>query len=222
MAGSRAPRRDAVANRERVVEAALTVIGECGLGAPLSAIAAEAGVGAATFYRSFADRDELLVELERRAYAALIAVIDDLESAGIGGLAAVEGFLERSLELERQLILPLHGAPPLVDPGSAADRRRIDGGIERFLAQAREAGTVRSDANATDVILCSALVTQPRLHALDRRRSGRRHIALFVAGIAGAGSLPGPPVVQSDLESTWSRAAASRSAAPPSAPERIR
>jgi AcrR family transcriptional regulator len=202
-ASRRAPRRDAAANRERLLQAALAVFARDGLQVPVAAVAEEAGLGIATLYRSFPDRHALMQELEHRAYQRLIEIIDGIETRGVRGVAAVQCFLVESLALADQLILPLHGAPPLVDDEAVAMRQRIDGHLEHFLAQARAVGAVRSDVNATDVIICSALITQPLRHGPHWELSATRHIALFVAGLAGTDPLPGPPVGQSDIENTF-------------------
>lgn len=206
----RAPRRDAERNRESLVAGALRAIARDGLAVPVATIAAEAGVGNATFYRCFPDRHALMVELEHRAYDKLIAVLAAIVAGGLEGLPAIHRFLVDSLDIGEDLILPLHGAPPLVEPEAVAKRQRIDGQIEVFLTQARGAGAVREDVNATDVIICSALVTQPLRQGPDWVRSARRHVALFVAGIATEGALPAAAVLQDDLELAWQTSARSR------------
>jgi AcrR family transcriptional regulator len=59
-AGGRPLRRDAVRNRERIVEAALEVFAEQGLQAPIDEVARRAGVGIGTLYRRFPTRPELI------------------------------------------------------------------------------------------------------------------------------------------------------------------
>lgn len=205
------PRRsDAEANRERVVEAAVRIIADEGLRVPVATIAAAAGVGIATFYRSFADRDALIRELESRAYALLNQILDELVSKGYTGVPAIEQFLLRTVQIADRLILPLHGAPPLVDDASVAARQRIDAQLERFLEQGRNAHAVASDVNATDVIMCSALITMPLRHGPATLRSTHRHVALFVAGLASGRPLPGPPVRQADIERAFQAQVAQR------------
>ena len=60
----RAPRRDAIENRERLVAAALRAIARDGFSVPVLTIAQEAGLGVATFYRCFPDRPALIEERE--------------------------------------------------------------------------------------------------------------------------------------------------------------
>ncbi|MDQ0585607.1 TetR/AcrR family transcriptional regulator [Streptomyces rishiriensis] len=57
-------RSDALRNRERILEVALTELTLCP-DAPLSAIAKKAGVGQGTFYRNFPNREALVLEIYR-------------------------------------------------------------------------------------------------------------------------------------------------------------
>ena len=189
---------------------ALRAFGREGMNVPVSVIAQEAGVGVATFYRSFRDRDALMAELETRAYAKLNAILDDIDAVGSTGVAAVEKFLLDSLALGDELVLPLHGAPPLVDPVSTAARQRIDLSLERYIAQARDRGQILSDLNATDVIMYSAVVSRPLRHGPDWDRSASRLIALFVAGMSSGAVLPGSPVDQAEVEQAFRFAAHSK------------
>src|SRR4051794_23585109 len=61
-------RADALRNRERIVAAARDVFVEYGPDAPLDEIARRAGIGNATLYRHFADRQAL-------AHAVLLSVV---------------------------------------------------------------------------------------------------------------------------------------------------
>src|SRR5450755_3121329 len=62
-ARTRAPRRDAELNRTRLVQAAARVFGEHGTDASVELVAARAGLGLATLYRRFANKDALVAEL---------------------------------------------------------------------------------------------------------------------------------------------------------------
>jgi hypothetical protein len=51
--------------------------------------------------------------LELRAYGMLIALLDRIAESGQTGADAVETYLNESVNLGNQLVLPLRGAPPL-------------------------------------------------------------------------------------------------------------
>jgi AcrR family transcriptional regulator len=203
-ARARRPRRDAEANRERVLAAAATVMMRDGRHVPLAAIAAEAGVGVGTLYRKYADREALLQALEYRAYGLLIQILDRLPS---GGLEAVRGFLAGTLEIADQLVLPLHGAPPLMTAEAVAARRAINSRLDEIIERGRADGSITAAVNATDVIVFSALITQPLAHGPDWPTLAARQLAIFVSGLAGAAALPGPPVTRQDIETVFAAGA---------------
>ncbi|HMG63849.1 MAG TPA: TetR/AcrR family transcriptional regulator, partial [Streptosporangiaceae bacterium] len=160
----RRPRRDAEQNRERILAAAAAAMLRDGRHVPIATIAAAAGVGVGTLYRSYADREALLHALEHRAYDLLGQILDAVGALDLGGLEAVREFLSRSLAVGDQLVLPLHGAPPLVTDEAVAARREINRQLDNFIERGHADGSIRADVNATDVIVFSALITQPLPH----------------------------------------------------------
>ncbi|CAL9300058.1 hypothetical protein SUDANB135_03136 [Streptomyces sp. SudanB135_2055] len=75
------PRADALRNRERIVTAAREMFVEHGPDVPLDDVARRAGVGNATVYRNFPDRDALVREvvcsvMDRTARAAEVALAE--------------------------------------------------------------------------------------------------------------------------------------------------
>jgi AcrR family transcriptional regulator len=59
----RAPRKDQVRNRQRLLDAARLAFAEQGPDLSIEAIARTAGVGATTFYRHFPTKDDLVLQL---------------------------------------------------------------------------------------------------------------------------------------------------------------
>ncbi|WP_051793198.1 TetR/AcrR family transcriptional regulator [Amycolatopsis jejuensis] len=206
MSRPRKVRKDAEANRERLLAAAVSAMLREGRGVPLATIAAEAGLGIGTLYRSYPDRDALLHALEYRAYGMLNGILDKIETTeGITGLQAVGRYLEGGMDIADQLVLPLHGAPPLVTPEAVEARKSIYRRLDLFIATGREDGSVRAAINATDIITFSALLTQPMTPALNWGHLARRHIAHFLNGVAAEGpvDVPGPPVERLGVEEAF-------------------
>ena len=201
----RAVRRDALFNREKILAVAAEMMAQRGRNVPLAEIAEAAGVGVGTLYRGWPDRTALLHTLEHRAYEQLIAILDRIENSGQTGTDAIETYLNECLSLGNQLVLPLRGAPPLTDDAAVAARGRINAALERFLADGRDRGSVRADVNATDIIMCGAMITQPLPNAPAFLTVALRHISLFVCGLRAPADqpLPGPPVTQHDIEETF-------------------
>lgn len=179
---------------------------------PLATIAAEAGVGIGTLYRRYADRQALLHDLEHRAYDLLVGVLEEIDGLPGTGLDAIGEYLARCFAAGDQLVLPLHGAPPLLTPEAVRARRTIDRRLNDLLARGRADGSVRAGVNATDVIVFAALLTQPLSYGPDWPRMVRRQIAIFLNSLAGDGPLdvPGPPVEQGDIEDAFARNAGDR------------
>jgi AcrR family transcriptional regulator len=209
---TRRPRRDAEANRERLLAAAASTMLRDGQNVPLATIAAEAGVGVGTLYRNYADRTELLHALEHRAYRLLNHILDDIEASaderGPSGLDCVAGYVTGAVEIADQLVLPLHGAPPMVDDGAVAARRSIFRRLDAFIARGVADRTVRSGVNASDVVVFTALVTQPLPHGPNWADITARQTTIFLNGIATDGPTPLPDrrVVGADFERSFTHA----------------
>jgi len=201
----RQPRRDAEVNRERVLAAAVSAMLLEGRNVPLATIAAKAGVGVGTLYRKYADRDALLHALELRAYDLLNRILDKVEQQDLSGLDAVGQFLSRSLEVGDQLVLPLHGAPPLLTDDAVTARREIYRRLDLFADRGRADGTIHAPVNATDIIVFSAIITQPLAHGPNWPHLARRQLAVYLAGLAAdtSADFPGPPVTTQDIETAF-------------------
>lgn len=202
MPAPRKPRRDAEANRQRLLAAASSAMLREGRNVPLATIAGEAGVGIGTLYRSYPNRDELLHALEYRAYRLLNDILDELESQGRSGLDAIEGYLVDACAISDHLFLPLHGAPPLDNQEVVEARRSINQRLEAFIETGRDDGTIHAPINATDIITFSALTTQPLTHGPNWHHMARRQIAAFLNGLTTDGpfDIPGPPIHATDIE----------------------
>ena len=94
-------------------------------------------------------------------------ILMDLQLPDLSGLEAVKEFLSRSLAIGDQLILPLHGAPPLISANAVQARQEINRRLDRFIERGHADGSVRAAVNATDIIVFSALTTQPLPHGPD-------------------------------------------------------
>ena len=137
-------RRDAAANRERLITAALDVFNSDGLDAGVELIAARAGVGVGTLYRRFPTKDalidylveELLADMNERAAMA----------CGVPGGNGLELYLR---ELADQLSAHRGCLPRLWndDRDHSELRRRIS----VLLREAKAAGVIRADVTRADI-----------------------------------------------------------------------
>ena len=172
---------------------------------PIAAIAAEAGVGVGTLYRRYPDRDALLHALEHRAYALLEQILDEADDAGASGRTAIGTYLTRAAQIRDHLVLPLHGAPPLMSTDAVDARRRISERLDALFERGHADGSITAAINATDVIIFSALTTRPLAHGPDWARTADRQIAIFLNGLNPARpvDIPSPALTRHDIERTF-------------------
>ncbi|KAA0120003.1 TetR/AcrR family transcriptional regulator [Mycolicibacterium sp. P9-22] len=196
MAQQRAMRADARRNVEKLLDAAREVFRERGLGAPLEAVAARAGVSIGTLYNRFCNREELidaalpallaqtLGELSERAVAA--STPWDRFAAYIFGLSE----LQAGDHAFSDAMCSSKYASPAVEKVCRA-------GLElgsRLIADAQADGSLRADVTVDD------LFTALWLNACLADHGGpqapvvaRRQIALLLDGLRSVGqrTLPG-------------------------------
>jgi len=97
----RAPRKDAVRNRARLIKAAERAFREQGLGVSVNAIADSAGVNVATLYRHFPTKDHLIAAVLETVLEPLMAARDRaLVSADSGDVLAT--FMHEAVRLEAE------------------------------------------------------------------------------------------------------------------------
>lgn len=150
----RALRADAERNRRRLLDAAEELFGERGLDVGVAEIAERAGVGRGTLFRNFSSKEGLIaaIVIERMNDATEYGrTLLDAPDAG----EALFGFLEEIVG-RQQLDRCLFDA--VADTFLANDEIRaahaaVVGVLDELLTRAREAGVVRSDVGAMDVLM---------------------------------------------------------------------
>ena len=178
----RRPRRaDARRNRERVVAAAFEVFAEKGLDAGVPEIAARAGVGKATVYRSFPSKEHLVaaVAVERLEWFA--GLVDDaLEDADAG--AALQSVLLTSAEAhcgDQAVAAAIAASIDMPDVQRA--RAEVGARLDRLIGRAQEQGTVRRDVGWADVRVLFGGVTTALREAGERDPGvWRRYVGLVL------------------------------------------
>ena len=189
MAGSspeivRKPRADAVRNRERVLEAAKAVFSAGGSEASLEAVARHAGVGIGTLYRHFPTRDDLVEAAYRNEVAQLHAAAAELLDALPPDEALAE-WMHRFVTYAATKNGMRDALQSVVASNSelfAETRKRMLAAIGALLRAGVEAGTLRADVDADDVLFASGGIWQVTSDAKWRERA-ERMIGLIVDGI---------------------------------------
>src|SRR3954447_7013380 len=188
-ASSGAPRRplrkDAIANRERLLAAAVTTLLRHGSGATLSQIAQEAGVGIATLYRRYPTREILLEALQLRAFNLVIDLVREIEAQVLPGIEALRMFLERTVAHGSQLVMPAHGVP--LSPSAEIHERRGEphGRIAAMVERGVRDGSVRPDLTMSDVVMFGSLIAVPQPSVENWPARMSRQIDLFIDAAGG-------------------------------------
>ncbi len=150
----RALRADAERNRRRLLDAAQALFRERGLDVGVAEIAQRAGVGRGTLFRNFPTKQDLIAAIviermrETTEYGRTL-----LEAPDAG--EALFGFLEEAVgrqQLDRCMFDAV-GEEFLANQEIRAAHAEIVGGLDELLTRAKEAGAVRSDVGAMDVLM---------------------------------------------------------------------
>ncbi|MFC8403020.1 TetR/AcrR family transcriptional regulator [Streptomyces griseoincarnatus] len=192
-------RSDARDNRARILEAARTVFGEEGLGAPMREVARRAGVGPATLYRHFPAKRDLLAETfaqQRRACRTAVrnALADPDPWHGFRTL--IERICELHADSRGFADAFMTALPEAMD--FAADRERTVRAVAELARRARETGRLRPDFVVDDLVLVltahRGLQDTPRAtRAAASRRYAAYVIEAFRAASAPEAATPLPP-----------------------------
>lgn len=129
---------------------------------PVATIAADAGVGIGTLYRHFTTREDLLAHLTHRSYEQVLANAEQAEQAATTAIEALRLFIDAAISQRNDLVLPLHGGPPVAAPETAALRDRIHQIVQRIIDCGITEGTLRPDMLTTylrGITVSSALPT---------------------------------------------------------------
>jgi AcrR family transcriptional regulator len=200
----KAPRADALRNRERIVTAAREMFTEFGPDVPLDDIARRAGVGNATVYRNFPDREALVRDvvcsvLDRTSEAAEQALAQTGDAFG-----ALERFVHASADERISALCPMvQSAFDQYHPDLVASRERIEQLVEQLMDRARTAGQLRADVSVGDLMVAVSQLSRPPAGTGCLTLDGfvHRTLQLFLDGLrAPARSfLPGTALTMEDL-----------------------
>jgi AcrR family transcriptional regulator len=155
-------RADARRNRDRLIAAARDLFAEAGTDVSLDAVARRAGVGAGTLYRHFPTRDALVEAAYRSEVAELSAAADDLLATRPPDVALAE-WMDRYVAYAAAKRGMRAALQSVVASGSDvfADARRQNlSTIATLLAAGADAGTIRPDVEAEDVLRAMTVVWQ--------------------------------------------------------------
>ncbi|MGW3724224.1 TetR/AcrR family transcriptional regulator [Streptomyces sp. NPDC000851] len=198
------PRADALRNRERIVTAAREMFVEHGPDVPLDEIARRAGVGNATVYRNFPDRDALVREvvcsvMDRTARAAEHALTESGDA-----FEALEHFVHTAADERISALCPMiAGTFDKQHPDLEAARVRVEQLVADLMGRAQAAGQLRTDIGVGDLMIVVAQLSRPPAGSpcMSVDQFVHRHLQLFLDGLRAPApsALPGRAVTVEDL-----------------------
>jgi AcrR family transcriptional regulator len=177
---SRPLRADARRNHDRIVAAAYAAFAESGLDTPIEEIARRAGVGPATVYRHFPNKETLLraiVDARLAELEPLIASAVAAEDPWEGLLGAMHALLDiqaRNMPFLR--VLAEAGALPHLK-GELADR--VFAPLYDLFARTQRAGKLRSDLAPTEIHALIRMVAASAAPGEEPGSGWRRYLTLL-------------------------------------------
>jgi AcrR family transcriptional regulator len=183
-ASNRPPlRRDAEANRRRILAAAHEVFRERGVGATLADVAAHAGVGLGTVYRRFANKEELVDAL----FDDMVDNVASLAQEAVADPDAWHGLvtsLEKACEVQafdrglREVML----GTGLGHQRQAQVLARIAPSMDLLLTRAKEQGALRPEIIPADIPMIQLMVAAVT-DSTGRPDLRRRYLRLLLDGL---------------------------------------
>jgi len=152
----------------------------------MATIAAEAGVGIGTLYRHFPSRADLLDHLTHASFEQVLANAQAAEAAAATAAEALRRFIEAAISQRNELVLPLHGGPPLTSPQTRAVREQVHRILGQLFDRGRADGTISRDVTPRDIVVFGAMLAQPRGPDPDWDTTCRRLLVTFLAGLSAA------------------------------------
>ena len=178
-----AKRPDAATRRAQLLDAADAVFTAHGVNAPLELIVEQAGVGRATLYRQFPDRQAILLALMERSVDRLHAKAQSLRDQPDGFFQLLSYLAERIVH--SPAMSDYWRTTDLNDPRFAPMRQRVVQTFAPALSLAQAHHLVRNDVQARDIPLLSGMLGAALRGSNDaeRLRLARQALALIRRGL---------------------------------------
>ncbi|QQA42702.1 TetR/AcrR family transcriptional regulator [Pelagovum pacificum] len=180
-------RSDALRNRERLLEAARDVLGKGGPGASLEEVARRADVGIGTLYRHFPDREALFDAVYSRSFEELADLTEGLEARDdpVAALREWLAAIVSMVETKRGMLGALSIVMTEENKRTYDDAfKRVSEATEQLIRRGIEAGRIRHDITADDVIQTIFALCYSRPPGPEWREHVLRLLNIFVDGLA--------------------------------------
>jgi AcrR family transcriptional regulator len=177
-------RRDAARNRDLVVRASIEVFAEFGALGTVDQVAARAGVGRATVYRSFPTREALVHAVGVAQIGTLREIAEDCRRTADPPEHAIVDYVHRFFAYSRTNRLYLELFRDRIPDEVVAARDATRRVLHDLLDAARAAGLVRADLLDDDfVVLTTGVAVQISLDQADADRRWARAPGLLLMAL---------------------------------------
>ena len=183
---ARERRSDALRNQLELVRAATAAVHREGLRVPMGTIAADAGVGVATLYRHFPTRDDLLSHLSHHSFEQVLANARAAEREGTTPTDSLRLFIDAAISQRNELVLPLHGGPPITSSATKVVRDEVHHIVQRIIDRGVADATLRPGITPRDIVVFGAMLAQPRPTDPDWDATCRRLLTTYLRGLSHA------------------------------------
>ncbi len=201
--GGRGRQAEARRNDRALLDAARLVFAVHGPDAPVSAVAALAGVGIGGLYRRYAGKDELLQRLCLDSMTQQIAAAEAALEGGEEPWTALIGFVQACVSFRAGAFSVIAGTIPVTDEMIAAAQRAHQL-LEALVTRARLTGFLRPDVESVDLNQLIELFSRRRP---DDEGGYERLLAIALDGLRAPGGepLPGSPPTWEAYARRWAR-----------------
>jgi AcrR family transcriptional regulator len=176
-------------NDRSVLDAARLVFAAAGPEAPMSAVAAAAGVGMGSLYRRFASKDEMLQYLCEASLRQQAAAAEAAAAAGDDRpWEALADFIRECVSFRAGVFSSLAGRIP-VTPVMAETARRVHETLALLVARAQRVGALRADVGAVDLHCLIELFSR---RPADDEEAHLRLLGIALDGLRSPGGEPLP------------------------------
>lgn len=181
-------RRDALRNRQRLLEAADAMFREHGVDVSVGEIAAAAGVGRGTLFRNFANKDALIVAVLAERIGEVLAIGRDLLENDSDDVDVAFRFVEELVSRQdenRALLQTMTEDSLMAAPQLQQTQAQMLALLEALLERGKRAGAIRPEATAADLMmLIKGLCMHPAAEQPLAPETVLRHLDLVRAALS--------------------------------------
>jgi len=186
-------RKDALRNRERVLQAAAETFAEAGNDAQMDDIAKRCGLGVGTLYRHFRTKDTLLEALLLDGLGRFLAAAQASREQAATPWDAFEGFIRVAAHMlvANRALKELTQGLAARSPELEEKRREVQEVVATLVRDAQRSGELRADFSPDDLpILFSGLgASASRDGAVAAEQTGR-FVDIILDGLRAPGHTP--------------------------------